>query len=97
MHYKSQQLFSSFFPVKTVILQKNCLNLLQGGACSRAYITYTHAHTTNRCVGPCNMVHDSASFSLSNAIFLAKLQFIFSSTCCTDPTGIALMMLLSYL
>ena len=48
-------------------------------------------------VGPCNMVHDSASFSLSNAIFLAKLQFIFSSTCCTDPTGIALMMLLSYL
>ena len=36
-----------------------------------------------------NVVLDSVSFSISNAVVLAKSPFYFSSACCTDAVGIA--------
>ena len=42
-------------------------------------------------VGSRNVVSDRAGFSISNAVVLAKSPFCFSSACCTDTIGIALM------
>ena len=40
-------------------------------------------------VGSRNVVSDSAGFSTSNAVVLAKSPFYFSSACCTEAVGIA--------
>ena len=60
----------------------------RGVACARVY---THAHTANLWAGPSNVVLDSASLSISNAVVLAKSPFSFSNACCTGAVGIALM------
>ena len=54
-----------------------------------AHGTYMHAHTANKWAGSCNVVLDSASFSISNAFVLAKSPVYFLSTCVTKNVGIA--------
>ena len=39
------------------------------------------------------MVLDNASYSISNAVVLAKSLVYFSSACCTGAVGVALMLL----